>query len=86
MSRIYNVGKETYPRNAVYCGRGSPWGNKFRIGIDGDRDECCDKFELEVLPTLDVESLRGHDLLCHCVPLRCHVQSIVMKLDITELV
>lgn len=43
----------------IYIGRGSPWGNPFKIGRDGDRDEVCDRFEREVLPTLDLEPLRG---------------------------
>ena len=29
----------------VYCGRGSPFGNVFVIGRDGDRNEVCEKFK-----------------------------------------
>ena len=29
----------------VYIGRGSKWGNPFRIGEDGDRQEVIDKYE-----------------------------------------
>ena len=32
------------PSTAVYIGRGSPWGNPFVIGKDGDRDTVCDKY------------------------------------------
>ena len=67
------------PQNAVYCGRGSPYGNPFVIGRDGDRDEVCDKFEREVLPTLDVTALRGKNLLCFCAPKRCHCDAILRK-------
>ena len=65
--------------NAVYCGRGSPYGNPFVIGRDGNRDEVCDKFEREILPTLDVTALRGKNLLCYCAPKRCHCDAILRK-------
>ena len=67
------------PTNAIYCGRGSPWGNPFKIGRDGTRDDVCDKFENEILPTLDVSMLRGKDLVCFCAPMRCHCDAILRK-------
>lgn len=67
------------PPNAVYCGRGSPYGNPFVIGRDGDRDTVCDRFEREILPTLDVTALRGKNLLCFCAPKRCHCDAILIK-------
>ena len=78
MPRVYNRYK-THPKDAVYCGRGSLYGNPFVIGKDGDRDEVCDKFEREVLPTLDVTALRGKDLVCFCKPQRCHCDAILRK-------
>jgi hypothetical protein len=66
-----------HPPNAVYVGRGSPWGNPFIIGEHGDRDEVCDRFEREVLPTLDVSALRGRDLVCWCAPKRCHADALL---------
>ena len=48
----------TAPVDAVYVGRGSPWGNPFKIGQHGDRDAVCDRFEREVLPTLDLAPRR----------------------------
>ncbi len=64
---------------SVYIGRGSPWGNPFKIGEHGDRNEVCDRFEREVLPTLDVSKLRGKDLVCFCAPYRCHGDAILIK-------
>lgn len=63
----------------VYIGRGSPWGNPFKIGHEYDRDAVCDKFECEILPSLDVSSLRGKNLICFCTPQRCHGESILKK-------
>lgn len=68
------------PGNAVYIGRGTPWGNPFVIGRDGNRDQVCDRFEREVLPTLDLTPLIGRDLVCWCHPLRCHGDSILRAL------
>ena len=87
MVRVYNKHHGDAPKEAVYIGRGSPWGNPFShlpntkaLYQVGSRDEACDRFEKEVLPSLDVEPLRGKDLLCFCAPLRCHGDSILKKL------
>lgn len=77
MSRVHNKHRRTAPVDAVYIGRGSPYGNPFVIGVHGDRNDVCDRYEREVLPTLDLEPLRGKDLVCFCAPLRCHGDSIV---------
>jgi hypothetical protein len=65
----------------VYIGRGSPWGNPFKIGEHGNRDEVCDLFERVTLPTLDLEPLRGKNLVCFCAPQRCHGDSILRALN-----
>lgn len=80
MPRVYNKHKDDVPRQAVYIGRGSPYGNPFVIGTHGTRDDVCDKYEKEVLPSLNVEPLRGKDLVCFCAPKRCHGDSILNKL------
>lgn len=79
MPKVYNVKHGNWPKGAIYCGRGSPYGNNFRIGVHGDRNKCCDLFELIQLPKMDVSALRGCDLLCHCVPERCHCTPILEK-------
>ncbi len=70
--RVHNKHHRTAPANAVYIGRGSPWGNPFRIGVDGTRDQVVARYAAEILPTLDVMPLRGKDLVCFCAPLACH--------------
>lgn len=76
-----NKYKDKISKEAVYCGRGSPYGNPFIIGKDGDRDEVCDKFERYILPNLDVSPLYGKDLVCFCKPKRCHCDSILKKVN-----
>lgn len=61
----------------VYIGRGSKWGNPFKIGVDGDRDEVIDKYAewLFEQPELVKEAqtiLRGKVLGCWCSPKACH--------------
>lgn len=68
-----------FPPNAKYIGRGSPYGNPFRIGLHGTRENCIERFKCEVLPTLDVSDLAGYDLMCHCYPLACHGDPILEK-------
>lgn len=78
--RVHNRHARTAPPDAVYIGRGSPWGNPFVIGRDGTRDQVCDRFEAEVLPTLDLTPLRGRHLVCYCAPARCHGDAILRAL------
>lgn len=37
------------PENTVYVGRGSQWGNPFRVGIDGDAKGCVRKYMMDYL-------------------------------------
>jgi hypothetical protein len=77
--RLHNI-KRPVPPGAVYIGRGTPYGNPFKIGRDGTRDDVCDRFEREVLPTLDLTPLIGKHLVCHCAPLRCHGDALLRAL------
>ena len=77
--RVLNKHYHGIPSGSIYCGRGSPYGNPYQIGKDGDRDEVCDKFEKNILSGLDVSSLRGFNLVCFCAPKRCHCDPILIK-------
>ena len=70
--RVYNKHHGDAPQDAIYIGRGSPWGNPFVIGRDGPREEVIARFEREVLPKLDLSPLRGKSLVCFCAPKACH--------------
>lgn len=76
---VYNRHHGNAPIDAVYVGRGSPWGNPYVIGKDGTRDEVCNLFEQNVLPHLDVSALTGKSLVCFCMPQRCHATSLLKK-------
>lgn len=81
MNRVHNKSARTAPPDAVYIGRGSPYGNPFVSGKHGTRSECIDKFEKYILPKLDIEPLRDKDLVCFCAPLPCHGDSILKALN-----
>jgi hypothetical protein len=82
MPKVFNKRTDEIPPGAVYCGRPSKWRNPFKLPrkyTDADRDYVCDRFEAEVLPSLDVSKLRGKDLVCWCAPKRCHCDAILKK-------
>lgn len=60
----------------VYIGRGSAWGNPYRIGTDGSRDRVIVLYQAWIAdrPHL-VDALREREpkrLVCFCSPLPCH--------------
>ena len=75
--KVHNKHRNTAPPDAVYVGRGSPWGNPFRVGKDGSRADVIERFVREVLPTLDLAPLRGKHLVCFCAPLPCHADILL---------
>lgn len=74
--RVLNKHRDIIPPNATYIGRGSKWGNPFKIGIHGDRDEVIDLYEEYLLENLEllscIDELIDKDIWCFCHPKRCH--------------
>lgn len=69
--------KYPYPKEAVYIGRPSKFGNPFATGRDGTRAEVIDKYReyLSQNPALVKAAkteLKGKDLVCWCAPDACH--------------
>ncbi len=60
----------------VYIGRPTKWGNPFKIGQDGTRDEVVEKYRqwIQTQPELlqSLTELKGKILACSCVPAKCH--------------
>ena len=77
--------------SAIYCGRGSQYGNPFAIDKTHNRNDVCDSYEvyfnkrirndpnfLEDLKKFHVLG-KKHGVLelgCFCSPLRCHTETI----------
>jgi hypothetical protein len=71
------------PPNTVYVGRPTRWGNPYKIGVDGSREEVIAKYrewlkkKLEEKPAF-LDPLKGKDLACWCPPNKpCHADVII---------
>jgi len=63
--------------NSVYIGRPTKYGNPFKIGRDGTRNEVIEKyknwlFEHPELIESAKRELAGKNLICSCAPQACH--------------
>ena len=68
----------------VYIGRGSKWGNPFKIGVDGDRKTVINLYREWIIhqPVFnDIKELRGKTLGCFCHPLPCHGDVLIEFLE-----
>jgi len=80
MNRVYKQGKN--PKDAIYIGRGSIYGNPFIMGKDGDRKTVVNKFYHYALWRLSrepnwLDGLKDKDLVCYCHPALCHGDIII---------
>lgn len=84
------------PKNPwdVKVDRSSILGNPFKIGVDGDRDEVCDKHKIdfdknkdgklkkELDRLLEIHKKYGKlNIFCWCCPERCHSETIKAFLE-----
>ena len=82
MTRVVNKYRDSYD---VYIGRNSKWGNPFKIGIDGTREDVIEQYrdwiqtQSHLLNSL--EELRGKTLGCFCSPQACHGDILVELLN-----
>jgi len=78
-TRIVNIRRgEQYD---VYVGRGSVWGNPFKIGVHGDRETVIRLYRERLMKRPEllarVPALKGKALACYCAPLPCHGDVLV---------
>ena len=84
MPKVLNKRIDIIPPDAVYVGRPSKWGNPFRVGINGSREEVIAKYAdwLDGMMhngIFDLDELKGKDLVCWCALLPCHAD-ILLKM------
>jgi hypothetical protein len=71
------------PRNTVYVGRPTKWGNPFKIGVNGNHEDVLRKYRTWVMQKLAKQPdflapLRGKDLACFCkIAERCHADILL---------
>ena len=84
MAKVVNkrdVGREV----GVYIGRPSRWGNPYRIGTDGTREEVIEAYRQRLWADVqagrvtveDLSELDGRMLVCWCAPRACHGDVLV---------
>ena len=85
--RVWNKRDPDCPKDAVYVGRPTKWGNPFVLGKDGSRTQDIEKYRCYILDHVytsdlfmaDINELRGKDLVCWCAPESCHAD-ILLKM------
>lgn len=89
MPKVWNKKDPNCPKDAIYVGRPSKWGNPARIGEGISRDMAIDLYR-GYLNTAQgqkllesIGELKGKDLVCWCAPLSCHAD-ILLKLANNE--
>ncbi|MCK9532509.1 MAG: DUF4326 domain-containing protein [Gammaproteobacteria bacterium] len=87
---ILNKHLDQIPEDAIYIGRGSKWGNPFKIGVDGSRSQVIFLYE-EWLKTQDelidsIDELKDKSLVCFCKPKPCHGDILikVQRMDFND--
>lgn len=85
--RVWNRADPMRPRDAVYVGRPTKWGNPFSIGRDnnGDyhsRDQVIELYRKWLLAHPERvfvarHELRGKHLVCWCAPRPCHADILL---------
>ena len=79
--RVWNKRDPNVPKDAVYVGRPTKWGNPFTIGRDGTREQVIEAYK-EWLATeyswrSIAEELRDKHLVCWCAPKPCHADILL---------
>ena len=81
--RVWNKRDPNVPKDAVYVGRPTKWGNPFVMDGDEDtRDFVIDQYALRLGMRPDLreaakKELRGKHLVCYCAPLPCHADILL---------
>lgn len=82
--------KDASANAGIYIGRGSAWGNPYKIGVTGyTRSEVIYEYRLYAQKRLEKEPdwlmpLIGKDLVCFCAPLACHGDVLLEMIGDTE--
>lgn len=82
--KVWNKRDPNVPKDAVYVGRPTKWGNPFVIGqlhhgvkltrqlVVGEYENMLENPAMEPLIQEIKRELRGKDLVCWCAPYACH--------------
>jgi hypothetical protein len=89
LPKVWNKRDPNVPKDAIYVGRPTKWGNPFVIGKDSsydpvkmDRNSVIVHYCYWIKDHPEIEEaakseLRGKDLVCWCAPLPCHADILL---------
>jgi len=81
-TEVVNLKEERYD---VFIGRGSIWGNPFRITTKKNREDVIAEYEVYVRQNKNLMSqlntLKGMKLGCFCAPMSCHGDVLVKLIE-----
>jgi hypothetical protein len=73
----------------VFIGRPSKWGNPYKIGVDGTREQVIEKYRKYLLDNNSLMNslpeLVGKRLGCFCKPLACHGDVLVQMINLKNI-
>lgn len=92
LPKLYNEKNNDAPRDAVYIGRPSKWGNPYSMkNYWNDRMAVINMFKDYLLSNSELleevkKELKGKDLVCWCSPLPCHGDILleIANKDVTQ--
>jgi hypothetical protein len=89
--RVLNKHREGTPLDAVYVGRPSEWGNRFRIGPGRTREQAIAEHRAWIWQQPGIvrriqRELRGKNLVCSCAPKSCHADVLLFIANLDPLV
>ena len=89
---VVNKQTHTPTPNDIYIGRGSKWGNPFKIGVL-TREEVIARYKIYIGAGKgthllnDLHELKGKNLVCYCAPLECHgdvLEKLLKEIEDTQ--
>lgn len=80
--KVWNVRQAGLPKDVVYVGRPTMFGNPYVIGQHGNREQVIEKHRIRLMadPAMIARvrrMLKGKHLACHCAPQACHADTLL---------
>ena len=83
MPKVWNKRDPNVPKDAVYVGRPTKWGNPYKMEDNWNDREAVVNMYKELLDMNDElanearAELKGKDLVCYCAPQACHADVLL---------
>lgn len=83
---LRNYRNKPLPPNTVVIDRTGKWGNPYVINVHGNREECVEKYRMDIMEDEEMQEnvkmeLTGKTLACWCAPKLCHGHVLLEIID-----